>query len=117
MASEQRIYLTREEIEFSDDPEWMRVKEEIAGLLVRVETLAMERLGDEAFAWHDKRFVDHAKEIRLIVPDCCDYVAWHKFIGSTVFYEMSPKLDLPEPYSIKAYLDSLVRELMETPNR
>jgi|SRR3989344_2214404 len=94
-------YPPREEV---TREQWESYQQELLGL--------RDALFDSHFVEVNKKIVEFTKEIRERFPDYDEYLAYHVPIWSTPFFEHSPKLDFPEPLSVKSFLEKLKQELV-----
>ena len=88
--------------------EWEEMMQEIDLLLEKVYLKAQQERGDKATLWLQEEVKRFAEEVKKNVPDYDKYVAYHRLVSSSSYYEMAPKLDLPEPYGVKGFLEKLV---------
>lgn len=91
--------------------EWEEMMQQIDMLLADAYQTAQKVMGDKAAIWLQEKIREFAQEIKRQVPDYDRYVAYHRLISSSSFYEMAPKLDLPEPYGVKKFLERLKKEI------
>lgn len=104
---------TESEEEKRKREEWEKFKADLKELNTKVLDKARQILGKEYLEWTDKRY-HFAMQIKKNYPDYQDYIAFHVLAFSTREYEDSPKLDFPEPDSVKTFLENLEKELDET---
>ncbi len=91
--------------------EWDNLKQEIENSVMQVKDYAREKAGNRWSRWWGKKIVEFGNKVKANVPDYGKYVAWHRLISSGTDFEISPKLDLPEPYSVKSFIQECVKEL------
>jgi len=57
-----------------------------------------------------EEIVEFAHELKEKFPDYQEYIGFHVIAGSTALFEDSPKLDFPEPYSVKSFYKRMQKE-------
>lgn len=88
---------------------WVNTRKEIENLASDLQQISIEKLGRPYWAvWFQGQILDLSNQIKGQYDDCEKYVAYHALIGSTTDQKTSPKIDFPEPYSIKIQLENLI---------
>ena len=95
----------------SPEEEWDNLKQEIGNFVIRTQNYAKEKIGNSWGKWWSGKIVEFGNKITANIPDYKKYITWHMLIGSSTEFEISPKLDLPEPYSVKSFIQKCVKEL------
>jgi hypothetical protein len=92
---------------------WEKTKKEIEDLNREVLDLAKEKMGRNSVLWVHNKKLEFQKIIKkeAEINNLEDYVAWHRIIGSSVDMSKAPKLDFPNPYSVKEFLINLKEEI------
>ena len=88
--------------------EWHNLKQEIENSVMQVKDYAREKAGNR---WWEGRIAEFGNKVKANVPDYGKYIAWHRLISSGTDFKTSPKFDLPEPYSVRSFIQECVKEL------
>lgn len=91
--------------------EWEKFKEDICGLCEELMEILKCKNGE---AGGRNIFLEltwgFARKIEEKYVDCRDYVAFHILIGSELDFNICPKLDFPNPLSVKSFLLNAIRK-------
>jgi len=103
--------------------DWDDFVENLKSLKEQVDSKILETERDgELSEWYDKRYVDFVNKAKADLGDLYAeegigrFVAFHILVGSTTNMEISPKLDMPPPYSVVDFWNSVLQEL-ENPEK
>lgn len=103
-----------DEIETEQEIEWRECKEEIRELKEKIYSKAREQSKDKGAIWAYVTESAFAKKLKTIYPDYNKYIAYHELIGSNgIIHTQAPKLDFPEPDSVKTFYEETLKKLDE----
>ncbi len=97
--------------EESPEAEWERFGKELFVLKEKLNDLIIAKKGEN---WGEIFFnipSEFAKKLLSEFKDCHQYYAYHILLESSTSYEKSPKLDFPEPFSVKTFIQNKIEEL------
>jgi hypothetical protein len=88
-----------------------KYEQELRDLIKEVNDLSLQKFGGgKRVEWFWGKQREFRDEIKERYPDFESFLSYHVFIGSSPSNAME-KIDFPEPYSVRSFLERLIKEL------